>query len=67
MTRFKFCLMGSAQAPVLELALADLSALHAALLRSKYVEGRMVEVGGEATELPVLIPTGRILLVMEVK
>ena len=65
MARFKFCLIGSSQAPVLELPMADVSELHDALSVSKYVEGRMVEIDGQATCCPVLIPTNRILMVME--
>lgn len=65
MTRFKFCLVGSPQAPILELPMVDVSELHVALARSKYVEGRMVEIDGHETDCPVLIPTSRILMVMD--
>ena len=45
--------------------MADVSELHAALSVSKYVEGLMVEIDGHATRCPVLIPTSRILMVMD--
>jgi len=65
MARFKFCLVGSSQAPVLELPMRDVSELHAALSVSKFVEGLMVEIDGEVTACAVLIPTSRVLIVME--
>ena len=64
MARFKFCLVGSPQAPVLELPVEDLTHLHARLAAAKFVEGRMVAIDDNATNCDVLIPTSRILMIL---
>lgn len=65
MGRFKFCLIGSPQAPILELHARNVCELHHSLGCSRYIEGRMVEIEGEPTDCPVLIPANRIQIVME--
>jgi len=65
MAQFKFCLIGSPQLPILDLPMHDVSQLHAALNISKYVEGRMVGIDCQEIDCEVLIPTCRILMVME--
>lgn len=63
MGRFKFCLIGSTQHPVLELEAKDVGDLHHAIARARYVEGRLVEIGGEPTDCDVLIPANRIQMI----
>jgi hypothetical protein len=65
MARFRFSLVGTPQRPILDIAVRDLGELHHALARARFIEGRMVEIDGEATDLPVLIPANRIQIVME--
>lgn len=43
---FKFFLVGSSEAPVLEVPFNHLSDLHDAMAKSRFVEGRMVEIMG---------------------
>ena len=64
-SRFKFCLVGSPQAPVLELEAADVHDLMRWLGRSRYIPGHMVEIDGQATDCSVLIPAARIQIIME--
>lgn len=63
MGRFKFCLIGSPQRPVLELEASDVAELHHWLARARYIEGRMVEIDGEQTDCEVLIPANRIQMI----
>lgn len=63
MGRFKFCLIGTPQSPVLELEAEDVRELHYAIARSRYIEGRMVEIDGEPTDCDVLIPANRIQMI----
>lgn len=65
MALFKFFLVGSSEAPVLEVPFDHLSDLHHAMARSRFVEGRMVEINSNATSCGVLIPMGRIQLIAE--
>lgn len=66
MTRFKFCLTGTAQSPILELDAASIPELHRWLANVRYVEGRMVEIDGEATNCQVLLPVSRIQMIFEI-
>ena len=63
MARFKFCLIGSPQRPVLELDASDVAELHQRLACARYIEGRMIEIDGEATACDVLIPANRIQMI----
>lgn len=65
MSRFKFFLIGTNEAPVLELPVVDLHELHQKMQRSRFVEGRMVEINGEFNSRDVLIPINRIQMVAE--
>jgi hypothetical protein len=62
MARFRFHLIGGVQAPVVDVPVAGISELHQMLARSRYVEGILEE---EGTYCGVLIPAGRIQLVVE--
>lgn len=65
MARFKFFLIGTNEAPVLETDAASLSQLNLALSHSRFIEARMIEIDGHATDCGVLIPTARIQFVAE--
>lgn len=65
LAQFKFFMVGSAEAPILEVPFDRLSDLHDAMVRTRFVEGRMVEINGHATSCGVLIPMGRIQLIAE--
>ena len=65
MARFKFYLIGSSDAPVLDVEAHDLTALNDAMSRNRFIEGRMAEPDAHGVMLGVLIPTTRIQLVME--
>lgn len=66
MAKFKFCLTGSPQMPIVEVDATDLHHLHQLMDRSRFVEGRMVEVDGEGATAGVLIPVSRIQFILEV-
>lgn len=66
MARFKFCLIGSSQAPVLELPATDVGDLHQMIERARFVAGRMVEIDGEPTDCEVLIPANRVQMIFGV-
>lgn len=65
MARFKFFLVGTNEAPVVEVEASTLQRLGEDLSRTRFVEGRMIEINGERTEVGVLIPTARIQLIAE--
>ena len=65
MARFKFCLVGSPQTPIVEVDVHDLHHLHEIMSRSRFVEGRIVEVDGEGANCGILISTSRVLVVIE--
>ena len=65
MARFKFALVGTPQMPVLELPERDLGELHHAIGSARFIGGRMVEIGGAAVDSIVLIPVGRIQMILE--
>ena len=64
MARFKFYMSGSAQPLVLEVGPRDISELHDAMARSRFVQGEIVETE-DGTTPGVLIATSRIQLVMD--
>lgn len=66
MARFKFYLIGSSDAPVLDVEAADLRELNQQMSRSRFVEGHMTEADADGVLQGVLIATGRIQLVMEI-
>lgn len=66
MARFKFSLIGTPQAPILDLPVSNVAELHAAIGRARFIDGEMVEVDGEVVRCRVLIPVGRIQMVFEV-
>lgn len=65
MGRFKFCLIGSPQSPIVEIGVRHLCDLHLSIGRARFIEGRMIEIDGEAMDCPVLIPANRIQIVIE--
>jgi hypothetical protein len=65
MPTYKFFMIGTTEAPILEVEAADLVELGEMAVRSRFVIGRMIEVDGEGTAVSVLIPTARIQLIAE--
>ena len=65
MARFKFYLIGSCDAPVLDVDAVDLHDLHRQMSCDRFVAGHMVEPDGDGVCAGVLVATGRIQLVME--
>jgi hypothetical protein len=65
MRTYKFFMIGTTEAPVLEVDAADLVELGEMAMRSRFVVGRMVEINGDGASCGVLIPTSRIQLVAE--
>lgn len=66
MTAFKFFLVGSGQAPVLEVDADDLDELGVDLNRARFLRARMVEIDGDLHPREVLVPVARIQLIAEV-
>lgn len=65
MTRFRFCMIGTSQQPVIEMPVGSLTELHELMDRSRFVEGRMVEVDGDGVQLGVLVASSRVQMVVE--
>ena len=65
MTCFKFALIGSHQAPIVEVAVNGIEELSAYMMTTRFVIGRMVEIDCEGTDASVIIPVGRIQFVTE--
>lgn len=65
MAAFKFFLVGTNEAPVLEVEADTLAQLSEIAARSRFIEGRMVEVDGEGVSCGALIPVSRIQLIAE--
>jgi len=65
MARFKFYLIGSSDAPVLDVEAADLRELNETISRNRFIEGHMTEPDGDGVLHGVLIATCRIQLIME--
>lgn len=66
MAKFRFCLIGTPQAPVLEIDVGNISELHHWISRARFIEGRMIRIDGEPTDCPVLIPTNRVQMIFEI-
>lgn len=65
-TKFRFCLMGSSQQPVIEVDVACLHDLHQLLSTNRFIEGRLVEIDGDGVQCNVLIAATRVQMVVEV-
>lgn len=66
MARYKFFLMGSRDAPVVEVAADTISDLKIDLSRNRFIEGRMVEIDEAGSSCGVLISCARVQLVREI-
>lgn len=67
MAAFKFFLIGSGQAPVLDVDADDLDELSRDLNQTRFLRARMVEIDGDALPREVLVPVGRIQMIAEVE
>jgi len=65
MATYKFFLVGTTEAPVLEVSATDLIELGELATRTRFGVGRMVEINGDGAAVEVLIPTARIQLIAE--
>jgi len=65
MARFKFYLIGSCDAPVLDVEAADLRELHRQMSCDRFIEGHTTQADADGVLPGVLIATSRIQLVME--
>lgn len=65
MTRFKFALIGSPQAPIVEIDVSGIDELCAYMTRVRFVTGRMVEIDCDGADAAVIIPVSRIQFVTE--
>jgi hypothetical protein len=60
-----FSLVGTSQTPILELPVYNAAELNTAIARARFIDGTMVQIDGEAVNVPVLIPVSRIQMIME--
>jgi hypothetical protein len=65
MARFKFFLIGTTEAPILEVEADTLRQLGEMAMRNRFIEGHMVEINGDGASCGVLIPTARVQLIAE--
>lgn len=65
MARFKFFLIGSAQAPVLDVDASDLGELSEDLGHTRFLLARTSEVDGVPYSCQVLVPVSRIQMITE--
>jgi hypothetical protein len=65
MARFKFYLIGSSDAPVLDVEAADLRALNHQMSSCRFIEGHMAEADTNGVLAGILIATSRVQLVMD--
>jgi hypothetical protein len=65
MARFKFYLIGSSDAPVLDVEAADLRELNQQMSSCRFIEGHMAEGDVDGVLAGMLIATSRVQLVME--
>jgi len=65
MARFKFFLIGSTQAPVLDVEAASIAELCADLTRERFLVARTVEVDGSPVNCDVIVPVSRIQMIAE--
>lgn len=63
--RFKFYLIGSSDAPVLDVEATDLRELNRQISGCRFIEGYMAEGDADGILAGVLVATSRIQLVME--
>ena len=66
MARFQIYLLGSNQAPVVEVVYGDLRELSGAIERSRFLEGRLVEIDDHGLGCDVLIAISRIQMISEI-
>jgi len=66
MARFKFYLIGSADAPVLDVEATDLRELNRQISGNRFIEGHVAEGDADGVLAGVLIATSRIQFVMEI-
>ena len=67
MARFRLFLMGTTQAPVLDVVASNLYELNKAMEHRRFLEGQMVEIDGCGVNCGVLIPTSRIQMISEIE
>jgi hypothetical protein len=65
MARFKFYLIGSSDAPVLDVDASDLRDLKQEMSVARFIEGHMTDADEDGIFPGVLIPTARVQFVME--
>ena len=65
MALFKFFLIGSTQAPVLDVDATSIGELRADLARERFLAARTVEVDGNPVTCEVLVPVARIQMIAE--
>lgn len=65
MAQFRFFLVGSSQAPLVEVEHQDLGELYETITRCRFLQGRLVEIDGHDVGCGVLIPTNRIQMICE--
>lgn len=65
MARFKFFLIGSTQAPVLDVDAADIGELGEDLCHTRFLLARTAEVDGVPYACRVLVPVSRIQMIAE--
>ncbi|MBB4096971.1 hypothetical protein [Sphingomonas kyeonggiensis] len=66
MARFKFFLIGSTDAPVLDVEAIDLAELHALMSRERFIAGHMADPDTDGIFSGVLVPISRVQFVMEI-
>lgn len=67
MARFRFCLVGTSQSPIVDVQQSNLSELGDAMARQRFLEGVIVGIDGHDGECGVLIPVNRIQMISEVE
>ncbi len=66
MARYKFFLMGSRDAPIVEVAAETIRDLQMDLTHNRFIEGRMGEIDEAGSSCGVLISCARVQFVTEV-
>ena len=67
MGRFRFCMIGTGQAPVIDVDETSLREICETIDRHRFLLGRLIEIDGYGTSCGVLIPTSRIQMICEVE
>ena len=65
MARFKLFIVGTTEAPVVEVPASNLLELNDLATRNRFIEGHMVEINGGGASCGVSIPVCRIQLIAE--